>query len=34
MDWESLQTAARYADAVDADELDVIGASVTDHLTR
>lgn len=34
MDWESLATAARYADAVDAGELDVIGAGVTDSLTR
>lgn len=34
MDWESLATAARYADAVDADSLDEIGAGLTDALTR
>lgn len=34
MDWESLATAARYADAVDASELDVIGAGLTESLTQ
>jgi integrase len=34
MDWESLATAARYADAVDADSLDEIGADMTEALTR
>jgi integrase len=34
MDWESLATAARYADAVDAGELDVIGAGLTESLTQ
>lgn len=34
MDWESIATAARYADAVDVDSLDVIGADMADELTR
>lgn len=34
MDWESLATAARYADDVNADELDGIGADLTANITR
>jgi integrase len=33
MDWEYLATAARYADAVDASELDAVGATLTGRLT-
>lgn len=34
MDWESLATAASYADAVDTDELDQVGGKMLDDLMK
>lgn len=34
MDWESLGTAASYADAVNTDELDVVGGRMVDEILR
>ena len=34
MDWESLGTAASYADAVNVDELDVVGGKMVDELLK
>lgn len=34
MDWESLATAARYADAVDLGELDIVGGRMVDELLK